>query len=359
MIRVSVPLAAQPYEVIIGDGSRHLLADELARVAPGATSCVLVTQDSLLEAGWLEGLETGLTQHLLTIPEGEDAKSLTTVERLASALVDRGLSRRDVLVAVGGGLVSDVVGFVASTYHRGIGYVTLSTSLLGQVDAAIGGKTGVNLPEGKNLVGTFWQPLVVLCDTEVLSTLPEEEWACGRGEMAKYAFLGDEQPSTALLSEPLDVQVATCVAIKAAVVAEDERDGGRRMLLNYGHTLGHGLEAVGLERRAAGIDDEVTALRHGQAVAIGVLYAALLARRLGRIDDERVALHRAIVEGFELKADLPAGLDAPALLAAMGRDKKADHDLTFVLDGPQGVEVVTGVGEAEVLATLVEMGARP
>jgi len=359
MIRVPVEMGERSYEVIVGDGARRLLTAELARVAPGASSCVIVSQAPLVDAGWLADIETGLVQHLVTIPEGEDAKSLATVERLARTLVERGLSRRDVLVAVGGGLVSDVVGFVASTYHRGIGYATISTTLLGQVDAAIGGKTGVNLPEGKNLVGSFWQPVVVLCDTEVLSSLPSEEWACGRGEMAKYAFLGSEEPSAEILERPLEVQVATCAAIKAAVVAADERDAGGRMLLNYGHTLGHALEAVGLERRAAGSHDEVSRLRHGEAVAIGVVFAAMLARRLGRIDDARVELHHAIVEGFGLKASLPAGLDAGALLAAMGRDKKADHDLTFVLDGAEGVEVVSGVGAPEVLATLVEMGATP
>jgi 5-deoxy-5-amino-3-dehydroquinate synthase len=230
--------------------------------------------------------------------------------------------------------------------------VNVATTLLAQVDAAVGGKTGVNLPEGKNLVGAFWQPMAVLCDTATLSTLDPGEWACGRGEMAKYAFLGEGTPDASLLTLPLDEQVARCVAIKAAVVAADEREGGRRAVLNYGHTLAHALEAAGFE-------DPARRLRHGEAVAIGLVYAALLARRLGRIDEARVALHRSVVAGFDLSADLPPGSDAEGLVEAMGRDKKAIHDLTFVLDGPGGVETVRGVDPADALATLSEMGRRP
>ena len=180
------------------------------------------------------------------------------------------------VVAVGGGVVTDVAGFAAATYHRGTAYVNVATSLLAQVDAAIGGKTGVNLPEGKNLVGAFWQPNAVLCDTETLATLPPREWACGRGEIAKYAFLGDAPTGR---TSPIEEQVARCVGIKAAVVADDEREGGRRMILNYGHTLAHALEGAALS------DHHDWDLRHGEAVAIGLLFAALLAQRLGRIDD--------------------------------------------------------------------------
>jgi len=252
-----------------------------------------------------------------------------------------------VVIAVGGGIVTDVAGFVAATYHRGTAYVNVATSLLAQVDAAIGGKTGVNLPEGKNLVGAFWQPNAVLCDTETLSSLPPREWACGRGEMAKYAFLGDA-PS---VDQPIDEQVARCVGIKAAVVGEDEREGGRRMILNYGHTLAHALEAAGLAEHP---DWD---LRHGEAVAIGLVFAALLAQRLGRIDEVRVAEHRTVIASFDLPTDLPRDAEAEELVTFMGRDKKAHQDLTFVLDGPNGVEAVHGVAAADVLATLADMGA--
>ena len=173
------------------------------------------------------------------------------------------------VVAVGGGVVTDTAGFAAAVYHRGIPVVHVPTTLLGQIDAAIGGKTGVNLPEGKNLVGAVWQPSAVLCDTEVLATLPPREYRSGLGEMAKYAFLGVDD----LADLPLDEAVAACVRCKAEVVAADEREGGRRAILNYGHTLAHALEIAG------GYD-----LRHGEAVAIGLVYAAELARALGRID---------------------------------------------------------------------------
>ena len=244
--------------------------------------------------------------------------------------------------------MTDVAGFAAATYHRGTAYLNVATSLLAQVDAAIGGKTGVNLPEGKNLVGAFWQPEAVLCDTETLSTLPPREWACGRGEIAKYAFLGDAPTA----DQPIEEQVTRCAGIKAAVVAEDEREGGRRMILNYGHILAHALEG------AAQADHPDWDLRHGEAVAIGLLFAALLAQRLGRIGPEGVAEHRRIIASFDLPTDLPAGAEASELVDFMGRDKKAQQDLTFVLDGPDGVEAVRGVATADVVATLAAMGAR-
>ncbi len=346
MHALSVELAERSYPVLVGAGARH----DVARFVPaGAKLAAVVTQEAISDAGWLVGLDPGVPFEVCTIAEGEEAKTLATVEALARRFAAAGLSRADVVIAVGGGIVTDVAGFAAATYHRGTAYLNVATSLLAQVDAAIGGKTGVNLPEGKNLVGAFWQPHAVLCDTETLTTLPPREWACGRGEIAKYAFLG-EGPSA---DQPIEDQVARCAAIKAAVVSEDEREGGRRMILNYGHTLGHALEAAGLSEHP---DWD---LRHGEAVAIGILFAARLAERLGRIDATRVAEHRAVVGSFDLPMDLPPGAEAEELIAYMGRDKKAQHDLTFVLDGPRGVEPVRGVARADVVATLADMGARP
>ena len=345
MRALSVDLAERSYPVLVGSGARH----EVARFLPPATRCAaVVTQQAVVDAGWLGGLELGVPTEICIVPDGEDAKTLATVEGLARRLARAGLSRADAVVAVGGGVVTDVAGFTAATYHRGTAYVNVATSLLAQVDAAIGGKTGVNIPEGKNLVGAFWQPNAVLCDTETLSSLPPREWACGRGEIAKYAFLGDAPTA----DQPVDEQVARCVAIKAAVVAEDEREGGRRMVLNYGHTLAHALEAAALA------DHYDWDLRHGEAVAIGLLFAALLAERLGRIDDARVRAHRAVIGSFDLPVELPPGADAEELVTFMGRDKKAQQDLTFVLDGPGGVEPVRGVAAADVVATLAAMGAR-
>jgi 5-deoxy-5-amino-3-dehydroquinate synthase len=197
------------------------------------------------------------------------------------------------------------------------------------IDAAIGGKTGVNLRSGKNLVGAFWQPCGVVCDTALLDSLPEREQRCGRGEMAKYHFLtGDD-----LLALDLDERVARCVQIKADIVGNDERESGRRAVLNYGHTLGHALEIA-----------TDFALAHGEAVAVGMMFAAHLARALGRIDDARVELHRRVIQQhYGLSVSVPSGIDRQRLVDLMHSDKKAIDGLTFVLDGPRGIEVVRGV----------------
>ena len=345
MREIPVELGSRSYTVLVGRGVRR----ELARlIPPGAKMAVVVTQDAVQKAGWLNGLDPGVPFEICTIGDGEGSKTVATVEELCRRFARIGLSRSDVVVAVGGGIVTDVAGFAAASYHRGTAYVNIATTLLGQVDAAIGGKTGVNLPEGKNLVGAFWQPSAVLCDTETLTTLPPREWASGKGEMAKYAFLGDPPSS----DTEMDEQVARCVAIKAEVVAADEREGDARMVLNYGHTLAHALEAAGLAQHPE------WDLRHGEAVAIGLVFAAKLARRLGRINEDRVLAHRAVIGSYDLSMDLPANAVATELVTFMGRDKKAQQDLTFVLDGPEGVQPVRGVAVADVLATLADMGAQ-
>ena len=305
----------------------------------GATRAAIVTQ-----AGIGFAVDPGREHRTFEIGDGEAAKSLATVEELCRAWAAWGLTRADVVVAVGGGLVTDVAGFAAASYHRGVPVVHVPTTLLGMVDAAIGGKTGVNLPEGKNLVGAFWQPTAVLCDTDALATLPPRELRSGQGELAKYHFLtGDD-----LLALDLAERIAAAVRIKADVVAGDERedpDNRRgRAILNYGHTLAHALEI-----------ETAHDLRHGEAVGIGLAYAAALARRLGRIDDDRVAEHHRVLAAYELDATLPAGADHDRLVDLMGRDKKAIAGLTFVLDGPDGVEVVPGVDEADARAALEEI----
>ncbi len=332
MITVSVSLGDRSYDVLVGEGARHRLLEVLP---VGVARAAVVTQPSV-------GVEVdpGVPATTVLIGEGEPAKDLETVEELCRAFSRFGLARSDVVVAVGGGVVTDTAGFAAAVYQRGVPVVHVSTTLLGQVDAAIGGKTGVNLPEGKNLVGAFWQPSAVLCDTEVLATLPPREYRSGLGELAKYRFLGAPD----LLDLSLDERVAACVRLKAAVVAADEREGeaGRRATLNYGHTLAHALETAG------GYD-----LRHGEAVAIGLVFAAELALRLGRIDAARVAEHRATMAAYDLPSRLPEGADAAALVKLMAHDKKAaDERLTFVLDGPAGVELVRDVPRPVVEAAL-------
>jgi 5-deoxy-5-amino-3-dehydroquinate synthase len=324
--RIPVPLGERSYDVLVGPRARHLLAD----VLPLDTRRVAVVS----QAGIPVEVDPGREHRAFLLGEGEPAKTLGSVEELCRQWASWGLTRADVVVAVGGGVVTDVAGFAAAVYHRGLRVVHVPTTLLGQIDAAVGGKTGVNLPEGKNLVGAFWQPSAVLCDTDTLATLPDREYRSGLGELAKYHFLGGDD----LGELPLPRRVARSVAIKAAVVGGDEREGSggpgtvSRDVLNYGHTLAHALEIEG-----------AFDLRHGEAVAIGLVFAAELAAALGRIDAARVEEHRRVVAGYGLPDRLPPGAEPAQLVQLMGRDKKARHGLTFVLDGPRGVEPVTGV----------------
>jgi 5-deoxy-5-amino-3-dehydroquinate synthase len=282
-------------------------------------------------------VDPGIPYRLAHVPDGEEAKILTTVENLCRSFAKFGITRRDIIIGVGGGVVTDVAGFAASVYHRGVRVIHVATTLLAQIDAAIGGKTGVNLPEGKNLVGTFWQPSGVICDTSVLDNLPEREMVAAMGELAKYHFLGGGQ----LDKLPLDQRIAACIQIKADVVAADEREGAGRALLNYGHTLGHALEIAG------SFD-----LRHGEAVAIGLKYAALLALTLGRIDEERVAAHQAVLDAYSLSSVLPPEANHEDLVDLCSKDKKALDGFTFVLDSSAGLEVVSGIPREALLSAL-------
>ncbi|MET0902536.1 MAG: 3-dehydroquinate synthase family protein [Acidimicrobiales bacterium] len=336
MITVEVGLGDRSYPVLVGSG----VASELGGVLPaGASRVAIVTQQGIGFA-----VDPGREHRTFEVGHGEPSKSLSTVEDLCRAWAAWGLTRADAVVAVGGGLVTDVAGFAAATYHRGVPVVHVPTTLLGMVDAAIGGKTGVNLPEGKNLVGAFWQPSAVLCDTDALATLPPRELRSGQGELAKYHFLTGED----LLALDLSERIAAAVRIKAEVVAGDEREDPHnrrgRAILNYGHTLAHALEI-----------ETAHDLRHGEAVGIGLAYAAALARRLRRIDDGRVADHHRVLRAYELDAALPPGVDHDRLVALMARDKKAIGGLTFVLDGADGVEVVPGIDEADARAALEEL----
>lgn len=344
MIKVKVPLGQRCYEVIVGNNTRLHLANMIAQVLPQAKRAAIVGQ-----SGISFSVNSGIEQQVFTIGDGEVAKNIFTVEQLCSDFAKWGLTRSDVVVAVGGGVVTDTAGFAAAIYHRGIPLIHIPTTLLGQIDAAIGGKTGVNLAEGKNLVGAFWQPRGVICDLESLKSLPEQEYKSGLGEMAKYSFLGGD----GLEHLDLEQQVAKCVQIKANFVAQDEREGGKRALLNYGHTLAHALEALSFDPSYSS-----QRLLHGQAVAIGLMFAANLAQNLGRIDDKAILRHKQVLKTYGLSGDLPPGLDSAQLIQLMMRDKKVTQGLTFVLDSPNGVEVVCDVDPKVVDATLGQMGAR-
>ncbi len=329
--RIDVRLPGREYPVLIGHG----VVQDIAQFLPTtARKAVIITQ-----SGIPANLALPIESKTVIIGQGESTKSLATIESISQEFADMGITRNDVIIGVGGGMVTDIAGFAASTWHRGTPVVHVATSLLAMVDAAIGGKTGVNLPQGKNLVGAFWQPSAVFCDLDSLATLPERELRCGLGEVAKYHFLtGDD-----LLAMSLDERVARCVGIKGSFVEQDERESGKRAFLNYGHTLAHALETVGNHQ-----------LAHGEAVAIGLIFAARLARALGRIDDARVDYHELVVgQTYSLQTRMPAGLDIDALLAAMARDKKALNGLTFILDSPQGLEIVAGISAEVVRSELV------
>ncbi len=338
MRRVTVDLQARTddrsYEVLVGRGAIGELG---SLVPPGVRRVAVVTQRGVPLQVELPGHEV----RTFVIGDGEEHKTLATIEQLTNGFAEFGLTRNDLVIGVGGGMVTDVAGFAAAVWHRGVAVVHVATTLLAMVDAAVGGKTGVNLGAGKNLVGAFWQPSGVICDVTALDTLPPREMRCGLGEMAKYHFLtGDD-----LLAMELDERIARSIEIKAEVVAGDERESGRRALLNYGHTLAHALEIATNHE-----------LAHGEAVAIGLVFAARLAERLGRIDAARVDEHVRVVAGaYDLMTTPPPGLDVEELVTLMGRDKKALDGLTFVLDGPDGLEVVPAVDPAMVRATLTDV----
>ncbi|MCU1426936.1 MAG: 3-dehydroquinate synthase [Actinomycetia bacterium] len=340
MHRVGVELGPRSYDIVVGDGA----AGDLATLLSGRARVAVVTQTRVAELHG-EAVQVALAAteanvETFTIGDGEEHKNLATIEALCRGFTRFGLRRNDAVVALGGGMVGDVAGFAAAVHYRGVAVVQVPTTLLAMVDAAIGGKTAVNLPEGKNLVGAFHQPVGVLADPRVLVTLPEREYRSGLGEIAKYALLGDrdlahlvENEGEALVARERRIvsdAVARCAAIKARYVEADEEERlGLRAHLNYGHTLAHALETV------CGY-----ALAHGEAVAIGLVFAAELAGALERIDTAEVDRQRALVESLGVGTRAPDGVAATDLLAVMARDKKSSGGLTFVLAGANGLDVV-------------------
>ena len=321
--RVHVDLGTRSYPVVVGHGVVGEIDSLLPKTAKRA---VIVTQK---EIGFV--VKPKIDNTTVLIGNGEQHKNLQTIEMLSQKFAEFGLTRNDVVIGLGGGMVTDVAGFAAASWHRGTPVLHVSTSLVGMVDAAIGGKTGVNIDQGKNLVGAFWQPCAVVCDLDALKTLPEREMRCGLGEVAKYHFLtGDD-----LLALEMPQRIARCVEIKAKIIAADERESGGRALLNYGHTLAHALE------RSSNFS-----LAHGEAVAVGMIYAAHLAHAMQRISQARVEEHYKIIgQTYGLKVKPDERVNRKELIELMRHDKKAVSGLTFVLDGASGIEVVSGVSE--------------
>jgi shikimate kinase / 3-dehydroquinate synthase len=318
------------YPIVIGQG----IASELARhinLPPHAEQAFVITHPGLDDAARKVAAslaDAGLRVAFEKIPEGERSKSLDVCMQLYSELAKANAHRGDLIVAVGGGVVTDVAGYVAATFNRGMPIVNVPTTFLGQVDAAIGGKTGVNLDAGKNLVGAIHQPVGVICDVEFLSSLPEREIRGGLAEVVKYGFIadpglldsvGDGSRFVDRDRAALRQVVTRSVGIKAEIVASDERDEGPREALNYGHTFAHAIEHV------LGYGS----ISHGEAVGLGMMAAAHLAHALKMIDEEVVEVHRRVISGVGLP--ITADLDLGSLQAAWERDKKYRGGVRFVL----------------------------
>lgn len=331
MDRVRVDLGVRSYDVIIGSGlvsqaGRHLVPLlQKPRVAVITDENVGALYASPLTRSFREA---GIDCLACTaVPPGEASKSIALMEKLACQLLAAGVDRQTTLIALGGGVVGDLAGFLAATLLRGVDFVQLPTTLLAQVDSSVGGKTGVNLPAGKNLLGAFWQPRAVLADVASLATLPRRELLAGYAETVKYGLINDaaffdwlEKHGRDLLDgdgPALRHAVATSIAAKAAIVGRDEREtaGGPRALLNLGHSFGHALEAL------AGYNGS---LLHGEAVAIGMVMAFEFSARRGFCPDAEAARVRRHLAAAGLPVDLPAGVLPGAMLAAMRHDKKAE-----------------------------------
>jgi 3-dehydroquinate synthase len=362
VIRVPVQAGGHGYDVVVGAG---LLGEAAAHLPDlGVAEKAFVVADHQVASLYLDALQAGLARGRrplqsvhLPVPQGEQAKTIAVAEALYHQLALQEAHRGDVVVALGGGVAGDVAGFVAATYMRGVPFLQVPTTLTAQVDAAIGGKAAVNLPAGKNLVGAFHQPRVVLADVATLTTLPEREFRSGLAEVAKYALTLDagllqllEQRGDAVLGRDpptLEDLVARSVRAKASVVATDERDEGPRLVLNYGHTLGHALERM----------DDFRGRPHGEAVAVGMVFAARLSQRLGIGGPTLAARHQRLLSALALPTGRPLP-DPEGILEAFRLDKKHQGTVRFVLLEDVGApRVVEAVPEAAVREVLEEMGA--
>lgn len=360
-----VRVATSPsYSVVVGRGLLDRVP-ELVKLPSGVEKVCLVSHPRIrrLWGGPLARSFKGrrISATWWTFPEGEERKTIETAARLTRAMAKAGLHRGDVVVALGGGVVGDLAGFAASTYARGVGLVQVPTTLLAMVDASIGGKTGVNLQQGKNLVGTFHQPLGVIADVDVLTTLPERELRGGLAEVVKYGFIADPslaelvaRERDAIIERRADLEglVTRCARTKAGIVAADEREAGVRAILNYGHTLGHALEALSVAGRLRGSQK----LHHGEAIAIGMVYAAVVSELSGRAEEELVAQHRRILADVGLPTTVE-GVAWSEVRERMGMDKKYKRGMRLVVLDRLGKPVVRAVPERTLKRAFAEVAS--
>jgi 3-dehydroquinate synthase len=342
-IIVDVALGERTYDIVIGRDVLGSIGARIAALGPGVRTAIVT--DRTVAKHWLEPAEAslaaaGIPTSRIVVDEGEISKTYAGLEKVSEALIAAKIERNDLVVALGGGVVGDLAGFAAAILRRGVDFVQVPTSLLAQVDSSVGGKTGINSPQGKNLLGAFHQPVLVIADTAVLDTLSPRQFRAGYAEVAKYGVLGDEAFFTWLEKNHSDIfkggsarehAIATSCRAKAAVVSRDERETGERALLNLGHTFGHALEA------ATGFSDR---LFHGEGVSIGMVLAAEFSAKLGMIgpaDAARVERHLAEA-GLPTQLQDIAGFaqeglaDVDNLMALMAQDKKVKRGkLTFIL----------------------------
>ncbi len=340
METVNVRTASRKYRAVVGYGALDAIGPFIDENFPDSGLFAICDENTQRLFGERLSEAAGRALTWLAIAPGESQKNLKTAGRLYEALLERGAARRDLILALGGGVVGDIAGFVAATYFRGLEFIQLPTTLLAMVDSSIGGKTGVDLAKAKNAVGVFWQPAAVFADTSALRTLPEMEYLAGLAEVAKYALVFDGGMVGFLEKEAegigcregmlLERVVVRCIELKARVVEEDEHDRGSRLLLNYGHTFGHGLEAAS---GYAGVN-------HGQAIAEGMLMAARFSELVGLGEPGLAEAHNRLEGALSLgRADL-GGLVPEAVLAAMRNDKKREGSLRLVLLKTPGEAVV-------------------
>lgn len=360
---VQVALGARAYKIVIGRGMVASLGKGIQALRPGA-KCAIVTDETVAQhhlAACEAALKSaGLESSAIVVPPGESSKSYATFEKVCEAIVAARIERGDLVVALGGGVIGDLAGYVAASVRRGVDFVQVPTTLLAQVDSSVGGKTGINSRQGKNLIGAFHQPVLVVADTALLDTLPKREFRAGYAEVAKYGLLGDAAFFSWLEANWQDVfsggparehAIALCCRAKAGIVARDERETGERALLNLGHTFGHALEA------AAGFSDR---LLHGESVALGMALAfdfSVRKKLISAADAARARAHLAAVGLPTHLKDVPGGVPGvDKLIDLIAQDKKVKRGkFTFILVRGIGQAFVeSGVDAAEVRAFLAD-----
>lgn len=350
---VDVRLAERSYQVMVGQGLLNSLGEKIRAIMPGSAACAVITDSNVgpLYAGRviasLEG--AGFKPVLVTVPAGEKSKAFDQVEHACDAMIAAGLDRKAFVVALGGGVVGDLAGFVASIYYRGVPYVQVPTTIIAQVDSAVGGKTGINAAGGKNLIGSFHQPRLVVADADTLSTLPLREFNEGFAEVIKHAIIRDAE-----LFEKIERMdrgdiaplIARNVRIKAQIVSADEHETtGERALLNFGHTVGHGIEA------AAGYGR----LFHGEAISLGIVAACFISERKSGLPAGDSGKIQSLLRKFELPVKLPADISTDAIVSAMKTDKKfSQGKIRFVLSPRIGEAFLSGEVTMEDIRASIE-----